>query len=124
MVPWYLMGGIWYIYQWNQYQGQWNQYQGGGTGTICIMYYSLHNYQNLRELSWMKAIQHPLKLVVANLRPSFYQDILWKRASNKVKSGPTLKALVLPKKKISRRFAPQTFQEWYHLIFLVWYLVP
>ena len=27
VVPWYLIGGAWYIHWWNQYQRQWNRYQ-------------------------------------------------------------------------------------------------
>ena len=65
MVPGTYIGGNQYQRQGNQYQSWWNQYQ--------IMFYLLHNYQNLRELSGAIANQDPLKLVVANARPSFFK---------------------------------------------------
>ena len=46
-------------------QSWWDQYK--------IMFSFLDNYQSLRELSRTKAIQGLLKLVVANVRPSFFK---------------------------------------------------
>ena len=50
----YQSGGTWYIRWWNQYQRQWNRYQTWWN-QYQIMFIRLHNYQNLREVSRMKA---------------------------------------------------------------------
>ena len=54
VVPCYLIGGTWYIHWWNQYQRQWNRYQSRWNQYPNHVYL-LHNYQNLREVSRMKA---------------------------------------------------------------------
>ena len=55
-VPRHLIGSTWYILWWNQYQRQWNHYQTWWN-QYQIMFILLHNYQNLREVSRMKASQ-------------------------------------------------------------------
>ena len=73
MVPWYLMGDTWNIHHLNQYQRQWNRYQSWWN-QYQIMFYLLRNYQNSNGLCRTKAIQDPLKLVVANVRTSFISN--------------------------------------------------
>ena len=50
VIPCYLIGGTWYIPWWNQYQKQWNLVE-----LVPNHVYLPHNYQNLREVSRMKA---------------------------------------------------------------------
>ena len=55
-VPRQLIGSTWYIHWWNQYQRQWNQLPNL-VEPVSNHVYLLHNYQNLREVSRMKASQ-------------------------------------------------------------------